>query len=406
MYQRFVENRIKQVMTDTRVVHLTGPRQSGKTTLAEKVAEDQMEFLSLDNPTLLDSAEFDPLGFIKGKDRVVIDEFQRVPDLILAIKLSVDSDKRPGRFLLTGSTDLKILPVVADSLAGRIETIQLFPLSQAEILSGGGNFLDSIFDFNNMKVGEIKTGRKLVELVFAGGYPDALKRSNAIRKNDWYLKYLDKIVNEDIPLLAKTNHLDELPEILKLIAENTDNKINYSEIGSEIGLSHTTIQKYVKIFEGVYLLRSLQPWFKSRLTRKIKTPRKHFLDTGLMTSLQRWSIDKVLQDRDLFKPFLEAFVISEIRKLASWSSGQHNFSFFKNKDGTNVDIIIENQRRQIVGIVVSTSVVPRESEFKDLHLLAKQCGSDFLVGVVFYDGTEIVSFGNQMLAVPISCLWI
>ncbi len=393
-------------MTDTRVVLLTGPRQSGKTTLAEKVAGDQMEYLSLDNPSLLDSAKFDPLGFIKDKDRVVIDEVQRVPDLILAIKLSVDSDSRPGRFLLTASTDLKILPKVPDSLAGRVETIQLFPLSQAEILSGSGNFLDAIYDFNNLKVGEIRTGRKLIELVFAGGYPDALRRSNAIRKNDWYLKYLDKIVSEDIPLLVKTNHLNEFPDILKLIAENADNKTNYSEIGSEFRLSHTTIQKYTRIFEGVYLLRSLQPWFKSWLTRKIKTPRKHFLDTGLMTTLQRWSSEQVLQDRDLFKPILETFIISEIRKLASWSSGQYYFSFFKNKDGANVDIIIENQKRKIIGMEVSTSVVPRESEFKDLHLLAKRSGSDFLFGLVLYDGTEIIPFGNKMLAVPISCLWI
>ena len=405
MYYRLVEKYVKEVMADTRVVLLTGPRQSGKTTLATKIADNNMSFLSLDDPTLLIAAQQDPIGFIKDRDRVVIDEVQRVPELILAIKLSVDSDRRPGRFLLTGSTDLRILPIVADSLAGRIEAIQLYPLCQAEIFSGQGNFLDSLFDGNKLAIGKLQTGKELANLVFSGGYPEALSQSNLNKKNRWQRNYLNRIIREDIPKLIKIERPTEIPKILSSLSVNAGKIINYSKIGSEFDVNYLTIQKYVKTLEAVYLLRTLNPWFTNELRRIVKTPKQHLLDTGLLTSLGKNTIELVVKERNLFRPILETFVISELRKLASWSDQYYDFSFYHDKDGNNVDLIIENQRRQIVGVQASSKCSVNESEFKQLSRLAKKCENSFIQGIILYDGKEIIQFGNQLSAVPYSCLW-
>ena len=405
MYKRLVEKQINEVLSDTRIVSLTGPRQSGKTTLAEKVAGKNAEFLSLDNPTLMTAAQFDPLSFIGNYNRVVIDEVQRVPELLLAIKLSVDKDKRPGRFLITGSTDLRILPVVPDSLAGRIESVLLYPLSQAEILSGQGSFLDAIFKSSNLKIRELRTDKKLVDLVTVGGYPEALERPSKSGRNGWYQSYLDRIIFEDIPKLIKIGRKEELPKILKFVAENTGKIINFSEIKSGLGINHATVQKYLRILEGVYLLKPLQPWYSNKIQRLIKTPKFYLLDTGLLATLNKGSVDLFEQDRTLFKPILETFVISELRKLASWSEQQYNFSFFQNKQGNKVDIIVENQNKQIVGIQVCAMDVVNDIDFNDLNHVAKRCGKDFLYGIVLYDGKNVIRFSEQMLAVPISVLW-
>ena len=405
MYPRLVEKRIREVMTDTRVVLLTGPRQSGKTTIAKKIAGTKIPFVSLDDPTSFVAAQHDPVGFIRDRDRVVIDEVQRVPELILSIKLSVDSDRRPGRFLLTGSTDLRILPVVADSLAGRIETVQLLPLSQAEILSGKGNFLDSLFDDLKLTIGKLRTGKELIKLVYMGGYPEVLSIPKLNGRNRWHRNYLDRIIYEDIPKLIKIERPTEIPGIMKILSEQTGTIINYSHISSEFGISPHTIQKYTRTLEAVYLLRTLNPWFTNKLRRIIKTPKHHLLDTGLLTSLGKVPIELVDQDPILFRPILESFVISEFRKIASWSDQYYDFSFYHDKDGNKVDIIIENQRQQVVGVQVSSFNTVAEKEFKPLRRLAKKCENSFIQGIILYDGKKIVKIDDQLSAVPYSCLW-
>ena len=405
MFKRLIENKVIDALTSSKVVLLTGPRQTGKTTLAEKIGRGQMSFLNLDNPTLLAAAKLDPIGFLEGKDRVVIDEIQRAPALIETIKSIVDSDSRCGRFLLTGSTNLTTKPIVTDILADRLEAIQMFPLSQSEIHSGQGNFLDYAFGLEIFSMGKLLTSRDLVDLVVAGGYPEALDRKSQSRRNKWYLNYVDYIVHHDIPEFANTVYTSEIPKLLGLIAEFSGNLMNYSKIGSELVMSRGSIQKYIEILESMFLVSSLQPWTSNMLNRLLKSPKQHLLDTGLLTSVRNISADEIQSNRNLFGPILETFVVSELRKIATWSTQKYIFSHFRDRDGKEIDLIIENMQHQIVGIEVKSSTTVNVNDFNQLRRLAKFCGKKFLRGIVLYDGNHVASFGDKMVAVPLSCLW-
>lgn len=236
---------------------ISGPRQSGKTTLAEETASEGMRFLSLDDPTQLAAARRDPVGFLRGVDRAVIDEIQRVPDLLLAIKTEVDKDQRPGRFILTGSANLMSLPKVADSLAGRMEVIQLLPMSQAEIRGGNGAFLDRAFSGNPPSSGSFVLGDSLVDLVLACGYPEALKRSQWPRQRNWHLHYADAIVQRDVREVAQIAQLGQMQNLLNALARHAGQLVNYSGIGAALGMNHVTTRKYMQVLEGLYLINSL-----------------------------------------------------------------------------------------------------------------------------------------------------
>ncbi len=387
------------------MVLISGPRQSGKTTLATAIASEDMPFRSLDNPVQLDSATSDPIGFLRGIDRAVIDEVQRAPTLLLVIKSSVDSDTRPGRFLLTGSANLMMIPQVADSLAGRMEVVRLLPLSQAEIRGGKGRFLDDVFTGKSPSVGEPVLGTALIERVLAGGYPEAIKRQSRTRRQDWHLGYVDGIVQRDISEIARIGQLGQMPKLLRILAEHSGQLINYSGIGAALGMSHVTTQKYVGVFENLYLIHSLPPWFTNRLKRLIKSPKLHFLDSGLLSAPRGMSAERIAGDRTPLGAILETFVVGECLKLASWSDERCSFSHFRDKDGNEVDLVVENRRGEIVGIEVKASATVTSADFSGLRKLAGACGSNFVQGIVLYDSDQVVSFGKNLLAVPLASLW-
>lgn len=405
MYPRLAEKRIREALSDTRVVLISGPRQSGKTTLAMELAEKDMPFLSLDDPTLLASVSSDPVSFLRGMDRAIIDEVQRAPELLLAIKTEVDRDKRPGRFLLTGSANLMTLPKVADSLAGRMETIRLLPLSQAEIRGGTGCFLGDAFSGKLRANDKVLLGEELVELVLAGGYPEALARTRWSRRQDWHLEYIDAIVQRDVRDIAQIDQLGQMPKLLSVLAEHSGQLVNYSGIGAALGMNHVTTQKYMRVFESLYLTRTVQPWYSNKLKRLAKSPKLHFLDAGLLAALRDIVPEKVARDRTAFGAILETFVVGEIFKLASWSDQRCSFSHFRDKDGNEVDLVIENRRGAVVGIEVKASATVSGKDFSGLKKLASACGDNFSAGIVFYDHDQIVPFGENLFAVPLSCLW-
>lgn len=334
MHPRLARGRIEEALKDTRVVLISGPRQSGKTTLATAIANKDMPFLSLDDPALLDVASGDPVGFLRGIDRAVIDEVQRAPHLLLVIKSSVDRDTRPGRFLLTGSANLMMLPKVADSLAGRMEIVRLLPLSQSEIRGGQGRFLDDSFSGKPPPVGEPVLGTDLVELVLAGGYPEALERKSWPRRQDWYEHYVDGIVQRDIREIAQVGQLAQMPKLLKVLAEHAGQLVNCSGVGAALGMNHVTTQKYMKVLESLYLVHSLQPWFTNKLKRLIKSPKLHFLDSGLLSALKDMPSERIAKDRTAFGAILETFVVGEILKIASWSDERCSFSISATRTAT------------------------------------------------------------------------
>lgn len=404
IYPRLVEQRVADAMLDTRVVMIVGPRQSGKTTLAKKMAKAEMDYYTLDNATTLDAARQDPVGFVRRMDRVIIDEVQRAPELLLAIKESVDTDQRPGRFLLTGSANLMTLPRVADSLAGRMEVIRLLPLAQSEIRTSGSSFLLDAFR-NEARAGDSIVGDDLMAAVLAGGYPEALGRKIWARRQDWYVDYVEAIVQRDVRDVAQIEQIAQMPRLLRILAEHSGQLVNYSGIGAAIGMNHITTQKYVGIFESLFLARTLQPWFSNKLKRLTKTPKIHFLDSGLLAALRDLSLDRLRDERRQFGPLLETFVFGEILKLASGGETRFKFSHFRDKQQNEVDIVIEDRRGRIVGIEIKAAASVSNSDFSGLRILADACGERFVSGIVLYDHQKVIPFGERLSAVPISALW-
>ena len=405
MYERFAKSRIEEALADTRVVLISGPRQSGKTTLATDIAAEEIPFFTLDDVTVLAAANDDPVGFLRGMDRGVIDEIQRAPDLLLAIKTEVDRDKSPGRFLLTGSANLMTVPRVADSLAGRMEVIKLLPLSRSEIMGSKSKFLDNAFSGSQPTIETIILGDDLIETVLEGGYPEAITRKRWARKQDWYHSYVDAIVQRDVRDVAQIEQLAIMPKLLNILAEYSGQLVNYSGIGSAVNLNHVTTQKYLRVFESLFIVHTLQPWFTNKLKRLTKSPKLHFLDAGLLAALRDISPETVRKNKMPFGAILETFVFNELQKIATWSEQRCSFSHFRDKDKNEVDIVIENRRGEVVGIEVKSSATVSSDDFSGMRKLAEACGDRFIQGIVLYDHDQVVPFADNMFAAPLSSLW-
>lgn len=405
MFGRFVERRADEALSDTPVVLIIGPRRAGKTTLVKKMGTSERTYITLDDQTVLEAARNDPVGFIRGLDQAIIDEVQRAPDLLLAIKKSVDEDYRPGRFLLTGSANVLTLPKVADSLAGRMETIQMLPLARAEIAGNSPSFLEGLFEGKLKSQPNAVVGDDLIQLVLLGGFPEALSRQNERRRQDWARAYLTSILTRDLRDIADVEKLTELPKFVRLLAEHSGQLVNYSQFGASINVSHKTGQRYVGLLEQVFLITTAQPWFTNALKRMVKTPKLHFVDSGLLATIRGLTFDRVKADRGMFGALLESFVFSEVQKLMTASDLRVAAHHFRDRDGREVDVVLERDDGMIVGIEVKASATVKTGDFSGLKTLAEASGSRFAYGVVLYDSTDIVPFGDRLVAAPLSCLW-
>lgn len=405
MFGRFVERQANEALSDTPVVLIVGPRRAGKTTLVKKMATPGRTYITLDDQTALEAARNDPAGFIRGLDQAAIDEVQRVPDLLLAIKKSVDEDYRPGRFLLTGSANVMTLPKVADSLAGRMETIQLLPLARAEIAGHSSSFVEGLFEGKLKNQPHAVIGDDLIQLVLLGGFPEALSRGSERRRQDWARSYLTSILTRDLRDIAEVEKLAELPKFVRFLAEYSGQLVNYSQFGSSINISHKTAQRYLRVLEQIFLITTLQPWHNNTLNRIVKSPKLHFIDSGLLATIRGITLDRVKVDRGIFGSLLENFAFSEVRKLMTASDIRVTACHFRDRDGREVDIVLERDDGRIVGIEVKASATVKGSDFSGLRALAEAAGSHFAYGVVLYDSTDIVPFGDRLAAAPLSCLW-
>ena len=405
MYARLLEHRVRDALADTPVVLIIGPRRAGKTTMVRTIGEDGQSYLTLDDQTVLAAARADPAGFIRGLDRATIDEVQRAPELLLAVKKSVDEDYRPGRFLLTGSANVLTLPRVADSLAGRMETIRLLPLAQAEILGQKPTFLESLYAGVLPRPNHQAIGDELVGLVLAGGYPEAISRASERRRQDWIQSYLTSVLTRDLRDIAEIEKLTELPKFVRLLAEYSGQLVNYSALGGSIDVTYKTTQRYVGLLEQVFLVAALQPWYTNAIKRVIKTPKLHFLDSGILAASRGLSFGRVKADRSAFGALLETFVFAEIMKLMAWSDVRLAPFHFRDQDGHEVDIVLERDDGAIAGIEVKASATVTAGDFSGLKKLAEASKKRFTFGVVLYDGDTIVPFGDRLAAAPVSCLW-
>ena len=405
MFERLVERRAEEALSDTPVVLIIGPRRAGKTTLVRKMGESGRPYITLDDQTVLEAARADPVGFIRGLDRAVIDEIQRAPDLLLAIKKTIDEDYRPGRFLLTGSANVLTLPRIADSLAGRMETVQMLPLARAEIDGRPPTFLRRLFDGNLQSQQDAIVGDQLVQLTLQGGFPEAISRASERRRQDWARSYLTSILTRDLRDIAEVEKLAELPKFVRLLAEHSGQLVNYSQFGAGIDVSHKTGQRYVALLEQVFLIATLRPWFTNTLKRMVKTPKLHFLDSGVLATARGVTFEQIKADRGKLGPLLENFVFSEVLKLMTATELRLTPYHFRDRNMREVDIVLERDDGMIAGIEVKASATVKAGDFTGLRALAESCGDRFAFGVVLYDSKDVVPFGDRLAAAPLSCLW-
>lgn len=404
MLPRHAEQAIRSALADTRVVAIAGPRQSGKTTLAKAIAAKTHDYITLDDPALLSAARADPVGLIRRLDRAVIDEIQRAPELVLAIKQAVDERPEPGRFLITGSADLLAMPKAAESLAGRVEIVELLPLSVAEIERRPPSaFLDRLF------AGEAPTAPPsnfdLPDLLFRGGYPEAVARSDPRRRRDWHRAYLRSVLDRDLRDIAAADKLDRMPQLVALLAARAGQLVNWSGLGADARLDGKTVERYVRLLENLFLVRLLPAWSTNRTQRLVSTPKAQFLDAGLLASLLNLPTRDLRLDRSPLGPVLEGFVFAEILKTPLLKERDIRLSHYRDKDQMEVDLVLEDDQGRVAGIEVKASATVSASDFRGLRRLMERAGDRFAGGALLHDGERTLSFGGRLFAAPISALW-
>lgn len=406
-YPRLLRPRLEEALDDTPVVLIHGPRQCGKTTLTKKVGNERgYRYLSFDDVNLVAAAKADPIGFVdRLDDRVILDEIQRVPELFSSLKLAVDQRRQAGRFLLTGSANVLLIPALADSLAGRMEILNLRPLARCEIEQRPDSLLAQILEDDFSFSGGGKLGGQLAVCVVEGGYPEPLQRGTERRKTLWYRNYVETLVQRDIRELARISNLESIPKILQLAAAQSAQLLNMSAIAAPFQMTRQTTSAYFSLLQNIFLVDVLPAWHSNRGKRLIKTPKVHMADTGLAAVLLGMNADRLDADRSLLGHLSESFVYNELRRQASGIDTDIHFYHFRDKDQYEVDIVIEQNGGGIIGVEVKAVATVTQKDFRGLNKLQMTTGDLWKAGLVFYDGDRVLTFGETLYAVPISVLW-
>ncbi|MFN5495886.1 MAG: ATP-binding protein [bacterium] len=404
---RLAADPLEEAMADSPVVLIHGARQCGKSTLARQYGEARgYHSLTFDDSSVLELAQADPNGFVADlPDRVILDEVQRVPEIFLALKLTVDRNRAPGRFLLTGSSNILLLPSLADSLAGRMAIVRLHPFAQCELVKSRPIFLEKLLSAHFPISKSDRQGRSLADRIVQGGFPTMISLPTPARRARWHRDYVETIVQRDIRSLARIASVDAVPRLLELLSGQTARALNISELAGPFGLSRPTIREYVNLLARMFLVDELPAWHSNRISRLIKSPKVHVTDTGLACALLGVTAEALWEDRDLFGQMLETFVYGELRRQASASPERVGFGHFRHRDGAEVDIVLEHGAGRVSGVEVKASSTVRPTDFAGLKALREACGKRFACGVVAYDGETSIGFGDGMFAVPIARLW-
>ena len=409
MFTRMLQGKVLEAMNDTPVVFVAGSRQTGKSTLVQAVQAGLPDtcYRTMDDLNTLASARRDPKGFVEAlPSRAFLDEVQRAPELFLPIKVAVDRDRRPGRFVLTGSANVLALPRVSDSLAGRMEILTLWPLAQAEIEGTIPGFVDACF--SGQAGSPLRLGRSpttLVQRMLVGGYPEALARVAAQARARWFDGYLTTLVQRDVRDLAQIEGLTQLPRLLATLATRAGSPLNFADLSRSLAMNQMTVKRYMALFETLFLVVSLPPWFDNLGKRLAKTAKIYFNDAGLLAHVLGVDADGLEHQPVSKGALVENFAVMELMKLAANSQARPSLFHFRTSVGQEVDVVMENRRRDLVGVEIKAAATVADADFRGLHAFADLAGKRLRAGVVLYAGRETLPFGPRMWAVPLEALW-
>lgn len=408
MHPRHLAPRLADALLDTPVVLVNGARQSGKSTLVQAAGGTPRRYLTLDDTAVLNAAKTDPAGFINGlQGPVTLDEVQRAPELFLPIKAAVDRQREPGRFLLTGSADVLLLPGIADSLAGRMEVLSLWPLSSAELAdSPEVNRADALFQ-GNWEALQVPACDKseLIARLLTGGFPEAAARAAPARREAWFQSYVLAILQRDVRDLANVEQLTEIPNLLQLLATRSGTLLNLAELSRTARLPQTTLKRYFALLEMLFLVVRLPSWERNAGKRMVKAPKVFLPDCGLLSYFLADSPQSLAARPGLPGGSVETFVLAELLKHVAFS--QHGLSLwhYRTQSHIEVDFILENRLGHITGIEVKASATVDAKDFKGLRHLQETEGGQFQRGIVLYAGREVLAFGDGLWALPLSVWW-
>ncbi len=408
---RNVKPRVLEALTDTRIVVVQGARQVGKTTLLQEIVEERGGRLaSFDDPLTARGAREDPVGFLDADPErlLAIDEVQRVPELILALKYVVDRDARPGRFLLTGSADLLRLPAIEDSLAGRTESVELYGFSQGELAGRTEQFIDRLLSGERFAAHSSDLRRHdYLDRATAGGYPEALARHPGRRRDRWLDSYLDSIVRREAHDVSNLHRVAELPLILRVLAARASSELNVADVARDTGIPARTLTPYLGLLQTLYLTHHIPAWATSFAKRAVSRPKVSLLDTGLAARLVNVSSRGASPGANpgVAGSLLESFVSGEVKRQLSWSEETPRLGHFRDQHAGEVDLVLETADGRLAGIEVKSTALPSARDARGLVYLREKLGSRFIAGLILHTGTTAVTFGDRIAAVPMDVLW-
>jgi hypothetical protein len=408
MYQRNIVHRVDAALADTRVVLLNGARQVGKSTLARELARQRGgQYLTLDDPAVAALARADPAALVDGSTGfTVIDEVQSAPGLFPALKREVDRHPVPGRFLLTGSANVFVLPTAAESLAGRMEVLTLEPLSQAEIEASPHSLIDALFGPAPWVRRRVPTERAdVLRRLVAGGFPEALTRAEPQRRDAWFGAYLASLLQRDVRDYANIEGLHDMPRLLSLLAARAASLLNMAEVSRATGIAHSTLRRYLSLLEALFIVQPLPAWSANLGKRLVKAPKLHLVDAGLTAHLRGQADAAALALSPHLGPLLESFVVQELRRQLGWAATAATAWHFRTAAGQEVDLVLEAPDQRIVGVEIKASASLGPSDFNGLRELRASAGQAFVRGAVLYTGEQLMPFDDRLWAVPMAVLW-
>lgn len=409
LYPRRSHERVVAALGDTRVVVLNGARQTGKSTLARLVADSRpgTEIRYLDDAAVRASAAADPAAFVRHDGLQVIDEVQRVPDLVLAIKHTVDLDPRPGQFLLTGSARLFAMQQIPDLLPGRSETIELWPFSQGEIDRTADGFVDAIFEFGQDLVPKPSTLHRsdYVQRALVGGYPEAVRRVDPGRRARFFESTASDLISRDVRQLSDIERPADMRRLLGAVAAQMATLVVPGTLAGRLQIPVNTLKRYLDLLELLYIVDRIPAWSTNLTTRAIATPKLIVNDSGLAGHLAGITMRRAAHQTAPIGPLLENFVLGELSRQLSWTAESVRLYHYRDRDGYEVDAVLEHASGDVVAIEVKAAETVRADDFRGIQRLARRLGDQLIAGIVLYAGTQPLPFGDRLRAFPISTLW-